>query len=68
MYGKELKEMRESYGYTLLDVEKKTGISHQNLSRWENNKISPNIEFCVILADFYHVTIDQLIGRDIKKD
>lgn len=64
MYGKELKAIRELYGYSLLDVEKQTGISHQNLSRWENDKISPNIDFCVRLADFYNVTLDQLIGRE----
>lgn len=63
-YGDGLKYQREINGLSLLDVEKATEISNQNLSRWENNKVEPKINFCVTLADFYGITIDELIGRD----
>lgn len=26
----------------------------------------PSIEFCIRLADFYGISIDELIGREIK--
>ena len=66
-YGEELKYHRIKRNKTLLQVEQDTGISNSNLSRWENGKVLPNIEFCVILADYYDITLDELIGRDIKK-
>lgn len=62
-YGNHLKEIRLSKGKTLLEVERGTGISNANLSRWESNKVVPSIAFCEILADYYGVTIDELVGR-----
>jgi len=66
-YGEELKYQRLKRNKTLLQVEKDTGISNSNLSRWESGKVLPNIEFCVKLADYYGITIDELIGREIKQ-
>ncbi len=63
-YGKELKYHRIVRNKSLRDVEKDTGISDTNLSRWENGKVLPNINFCVILADYYEISLDELIGRD----
>ncbi len=63
-YGKELKYHRIVRNKSLRDVEKDTGISDTNLSRWENGKVLPNIDFCVILADYYEISLDELIGRD----
>ena len=63
-YGKSLKEQRKLHKKSLLEVQKATGISNSNLSRWEQNKVLPNIDFCVKLADYYEITLDELIGRD----
>ncbi len=63
-YGKELKYHRIVRNKSLRDVEKDTGISDTNLSRWENGKVLPNIDFCVILANYYEISLDELIGRD----
>ena len=63
-YGQELKYQRTLRNKTLMQVEADTGISNSNLSRWENGKVLPNIDFCVILADYYGITLDELIGRD----
>lgn len=65
-YGEILKEHRLAQGVTLKDVENATGISNQNLSRWERGEVLPNIDFCVQLADFYGVTLDELVGRDSR--
>lgn len=63
-YGEMLKENRTIRGKTLLDVEKDTGISNANLSRWECGKNLPNIDFCVKLADYYGITLDELVGHN----
>lgn len=66
MYGKELKAKRIEFGYTQKQISEKTGIVQPNISAWENDLYSPNIEFCVKLADFYGITLDELIGREIE--
>ena len=64
-YGEALKYQRESAGLSQLELANKTGISHQNINRWEKGEVLPNIDFCVKLADFYGITLDELIGRKI---
>ena len=63
-YGEALKYQREINGKSLLDIQKATGISNQNLSRWERGDVLPNIDFCVRLASFYGITLDELVGLD----
>ena len=50
---------------TLLQVEKDTGISNASISRWETGKVIPNVEDCIILAEYYGVTLDELLNQDI---
>lgn len=64
-FAESLKEIRIDKSKTLLDVEKDTGINHANLSRWENGKVLPSIEFCLKLAEYYDVSLDELVGREI---
>ena len=65
-YGEILRKHRVTRVLSLKDVESKTGISNQNLSRWETGSVIPGINFCEKLADFYEITIDELIGRKIE--
>ena len=54
--GEELKELRETRGMTLREVEQKSGISNGYLTQLENNKIkepSPNILYK--LSEVYDV-------------
>ncbi|MBQ8658443.1 MAG: helix-turn-helix transcriptional regulator [Clostridia bacterium] len=60
-YGEALRRQRLTMGKTLLEVEKATGISNQNLSRWERGVVLPNIDFCVKLAKYYGITLEELI-------
>lgn len=52
---------------TQTQIAKATKISQQNISRWENDIIIPNIEFCIILADIYRISIDELVGHEVKE-
>ena len=61
-YGTTMKELRLERGLSLRQVEKATGISNQNLSRWERNEVMPGVDACVLLAKFYCVSIEELIG------
>lgn len=63
-YAEELKNWRKTYNLTQKELSEKTGLSQQSISVWENGKISPTIDSCIILANFYNISIDELIGRD----
>ena len=67
-YGKELKIHRESRGISQSELAKHIGINQSTISLWEDNKRTPTIENCVLLADFYEITLDDLIGRSIKNN
>lgn len=67
-YGENLKIQRKQYGISQLELAKRTGISQQNINRWEKGTVIPNIDFCVKLADFYGISLDELVGRYFKED
>lgn len=64
-FGKSFRNVRLVNGYSQKELAKKTGISQQNISRWEKNAVLPNIYFCIVLADFYGISVDELIDHDI---
>lgn len=64
MYGKAIKEQRKIRQLTQIDVSKATKIPQNSISAWEKDKFEPSIVNCVLLADFYDISLDELIGRD----
>lgn len=61
-FGENLKFHRECAGLNQPELAKQLGISQANISRWERGAVMPSIEFCIKLADFYGITIDELLG------
>lgn len=66
--GEKLKYQRELKGYSQSTLAKETGISQQKISYYESNKHSPPIEDCIKLANFYDISLDELVGRDYRKN
>jgi len=62
--GNTLKEHRRALGISQSDLARATDIKQQNISRWESNIHIPDIMDCIKLADFYGITLDELVGRD----
>lgn len=60
-----LKALREEYKITQSELAKETRIKQQNISRWEAGIHIPNIEDCIKIADYYKITLDELVDRDI---
>lgn len=67
-FAQKLKKARENTGFTQRDVAKETGITQSVLARYETGKLEPNIETLGILADFYGISIDWLIGTQGGKN
>lgn len=63
MINEALKYQRETANLSQSQLAKLTGISQQKLSYYESGKHSPSIDDCIVLANFYGITIDELVGR-----
>lgn len=57
-----LKKARETIGFTQREVENETKITQSVLARYETGKLEPSLETLGVLADFYEVSIDWLLG------
>lgn len=66
MYGQEIKKARDIKGATQLQVSKATGLPQNTISWIELDKGIPNIQQCVLLAQYYGCTIDELVGLSDK--
>ncbi len=62
MYGKRLKEARLKKGYTLVKVALLINTTHATISRYESEKLEPNIETLRKLCTLYNVSSDYIIG------
>lgn len=65
-FGENIKALRTQKGLTQEQVAELLGVSKQAVSRWENNATYPDITFLPILASFYNVTVDFLLGADYE--
>ena len=61
--GKALKYQRKLNKLSQRELARLTGITQASISRWEANANSISIEDLCTLADFYKISIDELIGR-----
>lgn len=58
-----LKQHRETYGYTQKQMAEIIGITLRSYQRYESGEREPNIETLVQIADFFKISLDDLIGR-----
>ena len=62
--GKRIKELRRAKDITQEEFAEYLGVSYQSVSRWENGVCYPDMELLPIMADFFSVTVDSLMGVD----
>lgn len=61
-FASKLKRARENTGFTQREVERETGIKQSTLAGYEIGRTTPDFETLGILADFYGVSVDWLLG------
>ena len=66
--GNALKYQREIHNLNQSKLAAMTGISQPKISYYESGKHLPSIEECITLADFYGITLDELVGRDYGRE
>ncbi len=63
--GSKLSKLRKQHGYTQKQLADKLNLSQQVISNIERDTTAPDFEFLQGVADLYHITLDELIGRKI---
>lgn len=60
--GKNIKDLRKRDNRTQEDLAKALGVTCQAISRWEANGGYPDMEFLPAIANYFHISIDELFG------
>lgn len=63
MFYKRLKNERKRKGISQIELSKIVGVTQQAIAKWETNKAEPDNQTLTILASYFGVTTDYLLGR-----
>ena len=67
-FPERLRQLRDEREVSQAKVAKVLGISRYSVYSYEKAKSAPTLDGLVILADYFDVTVDYLLGRsDIRK-
>ena len=61
-FASKLKKARENCGFTQREIESELKIKRSTLAGYEIGRTQPDLESLGILADFYGVSVDWLLG------
>lgn len=59
--------LRRERGLSQEEVAERIGVSRQAVAKWETGATTPDLENSIALAEFYGVTLDNLVKFDAKK-
>ena len=65
MIGEKLRQLRSEKGNTQLDLAKAVDVSVKTVKNWESDINDPDLSHTIAIADYYDITMDELVGRDI---
>lgn len=60
---KRIKELMKEQGLNQVRLAEKVGVKQNTISSWLNKKKEPSITSLWLLADYFDVEIDYLVGR-----
>lgn len=60
---KNLRLLRENHGVSQQKLAEAIGLTQQSINKYENHKIEPDIATLILIADFFHTSVDYLIGH-----
>ncbi len=63
-----LKILREKHNVSQQRLAAAVGVSQQSINKYENHNIEPEIRTLIRIADFFHVSVDYLIGHGLDAE
>lgn len=65
--GMRIKNLRKKMNITQEDLAERLGVSFQAVSKWETSAAYPDLSMLPVLANFFNVTTDELLGVNISR-
>ena len=65
--GENIRKMRTEQNITQEQLAEALEVSPQAVSRWENEATYPDITLLPVIAGYFDVTVDELLGVDIER-
>ena len=66
-FGNRIKALRRKMNLTQEELAERLNVSFQTISKWETNASLPDVTMFPLLANFFNVTTDELMGVDLAK-
>lgn len=66
--SKNLKYLRNKSGLSISDLSQKLGMSSLTVQWWEDDRTNPDSKQILLLANFFSVSVDDLLTTDIEKE
>lgn len=66
-FSKILKDLRSKANISQPTLAKEIGVTTRQIQRYESGENEPKLSQAVLLADYFHVSLDYLVGRTDKK-
>ena len=63
-FAEKLKELRDEKNLSQRTLAKELGFSQAAIARWENSLQTPNIDVAIIIAKYFKVSTDYLLGLE----
>ena len=63
MFSQILKKLRRRRGIRQIDVANAIGTDQRQISKWETGNLEPDLRSLCLLADFFGVSVDYLVGH-----
>ena len=64
--GERLRRLRESVKLSQVKMAELLGVKQSSINRYEQGQSAPSLETLVRYADYFDVSLDDLVGRDWK--
>ncbi|MDR0916924.1 MAG: helix-turn-helix domain-containing protein [Oscillospiraceae bacterium] len=64
----QLARLRRERGLTQEEIARTFGVTNQSVSKWESGACCPDIALLPDIADFFGVSVDELLGRTARDD
>lgn len=65
--GLRLQRIRKQNGVSQKELAKELHVQRQTISSYERGVSTPDIYILIAMADYFEITVDELVGRKRKK-
>lgn len=68
LYASNIKYLRNKHGIKLSEIAEMLGVKEAAVSKYEYGRIPIDVEKLERLADFFGVTLNQMVKQDLSKE